>query len=453
MTAEPIIGRVDRDARLIRADAALARLQERAGGSVPGVIIVPQLSVAVTSALRFGAPVMRRVYAGEADFDLHFWVHIRPDDKGADLTITGWSEDAKRLPGTAEGEPFPLDAPGWRFECDADLAILGLWAEGAAARIRTRDWIGKAIDSLFVPVDPAIDGKIAELLAAGQSLVDLPVDALIDGISARAELSARPRLANDGSLLGLVGTLKLIRPERDEGANEAPYLPGNWGALDRRMDEALRLPIGRIIANAETIARKLDGPVADDYASYAGDIASAGKHLLGLIDDLADLQAIERDDFDVARERVDLTKVAIQAAGLLTMRANEKAMRVRVETGPTAVVAIGEVRRVLQILINFIGNAVRYAPENSDIVVTAQGDRSTGDVSVTVSDQGPGIAEEDRARIFEKFERLGRRDHGGSGLGLYISNRLARAMSGSIDIASEPGAGAAFTLTLPKWPD
>jgi len=219
------------------------------------------------------------------------------------------------------------------------------------------------------------------------------------------------------------------------------------------MDEALRLPIGRIIANAETIARRVEGPIADDYAGYAGDIASAGKHLLGLIDDLADLQAIEREGFEVAHERVDLAKVAAQAAGLLSMRAAEKRMKIVVEHSDQAALAIGEFRRVLQILINFIGNAVRYAPDDTTITVETAVDPDSGKVRVTVIDQGPGIAAEDQARIFDKFERLGRRDHGGSGLGLYISNRLARAMDGNVSIDSAPGEGARFTLALPRWPE
>lgn len=450
MTDEIVHARVDREGRLISADAALAHLQERVGGKLPGPIVVPQLAAIVATALRLNAPMLRPVYAGEADFDLRFWVRVVPDESGAALTLSGWIEEAKALPPLDDDSVFPLEGPGWTFECDARLAVLGLWPEGSAARIRTRDWIGKSLDTLFEPIEGV---AIAALLEGGESIDGLAVDALVDGVVARAELSARPLLASDGSLMGATGSLTLKRGNRDDTVIETPYLPGNWGALDRRMDEALRLPIGRIIANAETIARKIDGPIAEDYAGYAGDIASAGKHLLGLIDDLSDLQAIERDGFEVARERVDLAKVAAQAAGLLNMRAAEKRMTISVVAGDEPTVAVGEFRRVLQILINFIGNAVRYAPDDTVIFVETAIDREGGVARVTVADQGPGIAPEDQARIFDKFERLGRRDHGGSGLGLYISNRLARAMDGAVEIDSAPGEGARFSLTLPRWPD
>ena len=109
--------------------------------------------------------------------------------------------------------------------------------------------------------------------------------------------------------------------------------------------------------------------------------------------------------------------------------------------------AIGEFRRVLQILVNLVGNAVRYSPEGSEVRIVTECDH--GHARIMVIDQGQGVAVADRERIFEKFERLGRDDSGGSGLGLYISRRLARAMGGDIRIGGAPGEGARFILTLP----
>src|SRR5690606_32875000 len=104
-------------------------------------------------------------------------------------------------------------------------------------------------------------------------------------------------------------------------------------------------------------------------------------------------------------------------------------------------------RRVLQIRLNLLGNAIRYSPEGSRIWlrVGSEGERAF----VTVADQGEGLSEEQQARAFEKFERLGRSGDGGSGLGLYISRRLARAMGGELTVESAPGQGARFMLDLP----
>ncbi|MCY1177426.1 Non-motile and phage-resistance protein [compost metagenome] len=185
-----------------------------------------------------------------------------------------------------------------------------------------------------------------------------------------------------------------------------------------------------------------------DYADYAADIASAGRHLMGLVDDLVDLQAIERPDFVVAKEAIDLADVARRAAGLLQVRASEAKVRIdRPSLGET-LAATGEFRRALQVLVNLIGNAVRYSPPDGMVWVRAEREGTVA--AVIVADQGKGIALEDQARIFEKFERVDPREVGGSGLGLYIARRLARAMGGDVTVDSAPGQGARFVFTLPE---
>ena len=102
---------------------------------------------------------------------------------------------------------------------------------------------------------------------------------------------------------------------------------------------------------------------------------------------------------------------------------------------------------MLQVLLNLIGNAIRYSPEGSTIAVelTSADTRAR----IVIADQGPGLSPENAPRVFDKFERLGRSGDGGSGLGLYISRRLARAMGGDLTVESEPGQGARFVLDLP----
>ena len=102
----------------------------------------------------------------------------------------------------------------------------------------------------------------------------------------------------------------------------------------------------------------------------------------------------------------------------------------------------------MQILLNLVGNAIRYAPDNSQVWIRLEDAGSRA--RLIVADQGPGLSTEQQAKVFEKFERLGRSgEDGGSGLGLYISRRLARAMSGNLAIESAPGQGARFILDLP----
>ena len=242
-------------------------------------------------------------------------------------------------------------------------------------------------------------------------------------------------------------------PSAEIKAGGAPIDPA-FGSLPlsdpqfgRRIDGALRGPLSRIIATAETISGQFDGPIRADYARYAGDIAHAGRHLLGLVDDLADLQNIERPGFKAAADEIDLGDLARRAVGLLGMKAEEMGIRIDAPRPDDKAPATGEFRRVLQVLLNLLGNAIRYSPDDSQIWIRV--DREGDRAMVTVADQGQGIDADQQAVVFEKFERLGRTDSGGSGLGLYIARRLARAMDGDLTVDSAPGQGARFTLSLP----
>jgi signal transduction histidine kinase len=191
----------------------------------------------------------------------------------------------------------------------------------------------------------------------------------------------------------------------------------------------------------------MDGVLDPHYVDYAADIASAGRHLLGLVDDLVDLEAIEREDFTVEDDAIDLADVVRRAAGLLQVRAANAGVTIDRDGLDGALPARGEFRRTLQILVNLLGNAVRYSPEGATVWLRAQ--REGARAVVIVADQGKGIAEADQARIFEKFERVDASEAGGSGLGLYIARRLARAMGGDLTVDSALGLGARFLLWLP----
>ncbi len=178
------------------------------------------------------------------------------------------------------------------------------------------------------------------------------------------------------------------------------------------------------------------------------DIANAGRHLLGLIDDLVDLEAVERDDLAVVPEPLDLADLARRASGLLSVRADDKDMRIEqpdlAETMPASgrfqarAASAGQSDRQCGALR--AGAARRCASSVER--------RGGGVAAVVVADQGRGVAPADAERVFEKFERLGAREPG-TGLGLYISRRLARAMRGDILIESGAGEGARFVFTLP----
>jgi signal transduction histidine kinase len=168
--------------------------------------------------------------------------------------------------------------------------------------------------------------------------------------------------------------------------------------------------------------------------------------LLALVDDLVDLQAIERPDFRPETEEIDLADVARRAAGLLAVRAGERQVRIDGPASGESLPASGDFRRALQVVVNLLTNAIRYSPEGGQVWIRT--DREGDLAALIIADQGKGISAGDQERIFEKFERIDPAEPGGTGLGLYIARRLARAMDGDLAVDSAPGQGARFTFTL-----
>jgi signal transduction histidine kinase len=441
---------------LVEADEPLAGLQLRSGGELPGIVATPTLLELVRKARRYGLKLARAIQAQDDREHVIAWVEVEPDADGKGCRI-----------GIANWQATPL-APVDRIAAEERRATI----ERHVAELTAR--LGPGLEVLAVECDSAELEEIAARLRAGlgRRWTELV------GLEDRGELSEplHWRLL-DGARVAVPGSrrrwkavlLPLGGPEPGQSgfesllvAEEPPAAPPTGpakaeprttfnAAMGREIAPVLRQPIARIIANAETIRTQLAGPVAEEYSQYAADIASAGEHLLALIDDLADLEVIESDDFRTAPDRIDLADVARRAAGILGVRARERGIAVEVPEEGESMPAIGEFRRVLQILLNLLGNALRYAPDGSQVSLRVErdGDRAR----LIVGDHGEGLDAAQQAKVFEKFERLGRSGDGGSGLGLYISRRLARAMDGELSVESVPGEGARFTLDLPADPD
>lgn len=423
------------DGRLTQADPAIAALNERAGGAIGAALAVPQLATVARLARRLGIVVSRGVVVADLGGTIDLWVRAQPDDGAVRLAITGWrAAYALQAP---RGEDFGVPDDAVRWETDASLRLTHVsGAAGAAA-------LGKPITALFT-FDEAEDGAlpILDAIARRRAFVDQPARLRASGRA--VTLSATLRRGAD---IGFAGFTGVAHPADPVPPPVAAPLSATFAS---GLDKALRAPLARIIANADSINAAADGPVGQDYVDYAADIAHAGRHLLDLVDDLVDLQAVERADFAPLVESIDLADVARRAAGLLAVRASNADVAIARPLPDLALAASGDFRRCLQIMVNLIGNAVRYSPAGSVVTVTAIEGSST--VSAIVADQGKGIAVEDQARIFEKFERIDPSEPGGNGLGLYIARRLARAMRGDLTVESAPGEGARFTLTLPGDP-
>ena len=434
--------RIDSDGRLIAADPAIAALNQAAGGTIGAALAVPALATIARLARRLGIVVSRGVTVADDASDLELWVRAQPDGDDVRLAVSGWRERRVATP-TAPAGAFTIAEGDLRWEVDAALRLTFVSIDAARKLgVDALSLLGKPLTQLFA-LDEDGDGALPMLDAIARRRPLEDQRATIRGTATEIVLSASVRQDGAGGFAGMSGTAQAAEP-----VASSPATPPAAGiVLTDGIDKALRAPLARIIANADTINAAADGPVRQDYVDYAADIASAGRHLLGLVDDLVDLQAIERDGFALSPEAIDLADVARRAAGLLAVRAGNAGVAIAKPLPAITAPALGDFRRTLQIMVNLIGNALRYSPEGGVVTVTTLVDRDR--VAAMVDDHGKGIAAEDQARIFEKFERVDPGEPGGNGLGLYIARRLARAMGGDLTVESAAGEGARFMLTLP----
>jgi signal transduction histidine kinase len=447
-------GVVDAEGRLIEAEPQLAELHRRAGGREGGMLAVPQVAALARLARKLGIVVSRGAIAADGERDLELWVRAEPAGDNVSLSIGGWTERPRHVPAgtpTVQREAdYARAAVDWVWETDESLRLTSLSPTAANAIGRPIiELLGRPLAGLFRFREQE-DGSLPILNAlAERHRFEDQLAELRKGSRESYRLDGVPLIDGSGKFAGFRGSATSVSAAlHDAAANdEAPFLRAGASVFGERLDKALRDPLDHIIVHAETIGAQSEGPLQSDYAGYAADIASAGRHLLSLVDDLVDLQAIERPGFSPAAEAIDLAEVARQATHLLGVRASESRVRIEGLGESETLPAIGEYRRVLQIVMNLLTNAIRYSAEGGAVGVTAE---RTGDfASVSVADQGKGIDPADHDRIFDKFERVDPLEPGGTGLGLYIARRLARAMGGDITCKSAPGEGARFTLTLP----
>ncbi|MDF2494429.1 HAMP domain-containing sensor histidine kinase [Sphingomonas sp.] len=436
--------RVDAADRLIDADPEFATLNERAGGALGRPPANPQIAAMVRLSRRLQIPLARAVTIADMDVDLDCWVRVAPGEGETRLTISPMRERAAWRPVQPVMAVPPPAGADWTWDVDAGLRLQRLASEAAQRHgIDMAMALGQPLTRLFtLESDPHGALPLLEAVASVDDFADQP--AVLTTSGDRVILAGHVRRDRGGAFAGFAGATFLCgaKPSASGAANA-----GMDGAFNHRLDRILRAPLGRIVANADSINAGIEGPIDPQYADYAADIASAGRHLMGLIDDLADIEAIERADFTAEAGTVDLADVVRRAAGLLAVRAADAGVTIDRAGLDQPQHVRGEFRRILQIMVNLIGNAVRYSPRDATIWLRLQRD---GDhVFAIVADQGKGIAVEDHERVFAKFERVDTSEPGGSGLGLYIARRLARVMGGDLTVDSAPCEGARFVLSLP----
>ena len=214
------------------------------------------------------------------------------------------------------------------------------------------------------------------------------------------------------------------------------------------LSHELRTPINAVIGYNHLLQEKIFGKLSERQSEALEKANRSAQHLLELVDDILDISKIEAGKLEIVPEETDLAALMRDTATSLQLQAREKEIDLEVEA-PDRLVVETDPARVRQVVLNLLSNAVKFTEEGR-VTLTVDRDGS-GMIRVRVRDTGPGIAPEDRERIFEEFEQA--RSAGGAsgtGLGLAISRRLAQLLGGRLELESEVGAGSTFTLTLPE---
>jgi signal transduction histidine kinase len=215
------------------------------------------------------------------------------------------------------------------------------------------------------------------------------------------------------------------------------------------MSHELRTPLNAILGYTELLIDKVYGETPEKMQDVLQRIDSNGRHLLGLINDVLDLSKIEAGRLILTLGDYSLENVVHTVFSAVEPLAKEKQIAFNVEVPPDLPPGYGDERRLTQVVLNLVGNAIKFT-DAGEVVIKAA--KVNGSFKIIVRDTGPGISEADRAKLFQEFQQADNsstRRKGGTGLGLAISKRIIELHGGKIWVESALGHGSTFSITLP----
>ena len=287
--------------------------------------------------------------------------------------------------------------------------------------------------------------RFLSTLTPGRSIVVLerPIRApsLVSLMTSLLQARERQYLVRD--LMAELGRARRV-------ADEANRAKSDFLAM---MSHELRTPLTAIIGFGDLLYEGISGPLAELPRSQVGRIRQGARHLLALIEDILAYSRIEAGKQEVTAETVDVGDLARDVAAVVEPLVIKKGLALRVGVPEARIAVVTDARKLRQILLNLLGNAVKFT-ERGEVALTLEHD-ADGGVALRVRDTGGGIAPAHLERIFEPFEQvdtsLTNRQQG-TGLGLGLSRKLAHLLGGELSVESEPGVGSTFTLLLPARP-
>jgi signal transduction histidine kinase len=215
------------------------------------------------------------------------------------------------------------------------------------------------------------------------------------------------------------------------------------------MSHELRTPLNGILGFSELLADGLYGTLPDEAMEVLGRIQKDGRHLLGLINDVLDISKIDAGQLTLSLSDYSLQSIVDSVIASTGSLAHAKGIEVRSRVPANLPIGYGDERRLTQVLLNVVGNAIKFTDAG---FVEIRANMVSEHFKIEVEDTGPGIPSEAQSRIFDEFQQVDNsitRQKGGTGLGLSISRRLVQAHGGHLNVHSTLGVGSIFNIVLP----